>query len=137
MKIIRFIWQLPQDLVALIWIGILSIFKGKPEFSKFKDEHYVYFKKYVNGVSLGDFVILGSWYRYDDTTIKHEYGHTRQSLYLGPLYLVLIGLPSACGNLWDRWFHKKWNYTKREKWYYNQPWEKWADKLGKVSRFWK
>lgn len=134
-NIIYFIWQIPQNIIALIWIGILSVLKGKPEWATYKGIKYAFFKNHRNGVSLGNFVILGTWYRYSDNTIKHEYGHTRQSLYFGPLYLILIGIPSACGNLFDRIFHKKWSYDKSEYWYYNQPWEKWADKLGEVERF--
>ena len=30
-----------------------------------------------------------------DRLLVHEYGHTIQSLILGPLYLVLIGIPST------------------------------------------
>lgn len=35
-----------------------------------------------------------------EKTIKHEYGHQLQSYILGPLYLLIIGLPSG---LWC-WF---------------------------------
>ena len=30
----------------------------------------------------------------DSETIVHEYGHTIQSLFLGPLYLFVVGIPS-------------------------------------------
>ena len=43
----------------------------------------------------------------------------------GPLYLIIIGLPSAIGNL----IHRKFKFD-----YYKQPWEAWADKLGGVKR---
>lgn len=66
--------------------------------------------------------------------MRHEYGHTIQSRYLGPLYLLVIGLPSILGNIWDRINHKTWMYSKSCQWYYNQPWEKWADLLGRVDR---
>lgn len=53
------------------------------------------------GVSLGMFVFVNGsrpeeWTR--DAEV-HEYGHCVQSLLLGPLYLLVIGLPSAlwCG----------------------------------------
>lgn len=48
------------------------------------------------------------------------------------VYLLLIGIPSACGNIYDRFFHKKWTSYRRNEWYYKQPWEKWADRLGGV-----
>ena len=52
-------------------------------------------------------------------------GHQKQSLYLGWLYLLVIGLPSATGNLLNRVIDFD---------YYKQPWESWADRLGCVVR---
>jgi hypothetical protein len=45
-------------------------------------------------VSLGQFIFIFS--RYNDVGFieRHEYGHTIQSHLLGPLYLLVIGLPS-------------------------------------------
>ena len=90
------------------------------------------------GISLGDYIILdydNYWqYRYYDSLYRiynHEHGHQKQSLKLGWLYLLTIGILSACGNLVDRIVHK---YHKHGCWYYKQPWEKWADKLGQVQR---
>ncbi len=86
-------------------------------------------------MSLGRYVILGSKYTSDD--VNHEIGHTFQSRYLGPLYLIIIGLPSILGNIYDRCFHTEkrgWSWNRSAKWYYNLPWEKWADKLGGVKR---
>jgi hypothetical protein len=49
--------------------------------------------------------------------------------------VIVIGIPSAVfNNLWDRLVHKKWPSTDRLKWYYNRYPEKWADKLGGVTR---
>lgn len=41
-----------------------------------------------------DFIFLSKIAQHSDSTIKHEYGHTIQSKYLGWLYLIIIGLPS-------------------------------------------
>lgn len=84
------------------------------------------------GVSLGSFVVFGVK---DNRMILpkhllHELGHCIQSIYLGPFYLLLIGLPSITFNVWDRLFHKKWSSKKRSEWYYSLPWEHWANKLG-------
>lgn len=86
------------------------------------------------GVSLGNYIFIDSdsaWY-YGDDTIHHEHGHQLQSQYLGWLYLIIIGLPSACGNLIDRITHHQ--HGSKKCWYYKQPWEAWADKLGGVKR---
>lgn len=58
--------------------------------------------------------------------INHEWGHTRQSMYLGWLYLLAIGLPSL---LWAFVYDSGWNVS-----YYDFYTEKWADKLGGVKR---
>lgn len=81
----------------------------------------------MNGssVSLGQYILVDSDMLVNYRTIAHEHGHQIQSLYLGPLCLVVIGLPSAIGNL----LHRKIKFN-----YYKQPWEAWADKLGGVKR---
>ena len=114
MKVLLYLWQLPQNLLGLLVI----LFTGA------KKQCLVYrTDKYRFGVSLGKYIIFGGYYSYVD--IKHEMGHQKQSLYLGPLYLLIIGLPSVTGNLLRRLI--KFDY-------YKQPWEDWADKLGGVKR---
>ena len=57
--------------------------------------------------------------------IKHEYGHSVQSAYLGPLYLFVIGIPSLIwAGCFDSWREK---HNKSYYWFYT---ESWADKLG-------
>lgn len=126
-KLILFIWQLPQNILGLI---VILITKAK------KIESYYFTNKVCEfGVSLGNFIIFGGYYLPSSIgELRHEQGHQKQSLYLGWLYLIIIGLPSIIGNIYDRLFHKEWNNVTRVRWYYNQPWEKWADKLGKVDR---
>ena len=121
---ILYLWQLPQNLLGLLVIAFTKAEK--------KGEVYVA-DGYRFGVSLGNYIIFGGFFNSADG--QHERGHQKQSLYLGPLYLLLIGIPSILGNLWDRLFHSKWAPAKREKWYYSLIWEAWADKLGHVRRF--
>ena len=49
-------------------------------------------------ITLGDYVFVGLNSEYKET-VKHELGHTIQSKILGPLYLIVIGIPSItyCG----------------------------------------
>lgn len=125
-NILLYIHQLPQNI-----IGLLVICFTHSKYDRYFGCYNTY--KYSFGVSLGKYIIFGG--RPTPTDIKHEQGHQRQSLYLGWLYLLIIGLPSVCGNLWDRLFHKKWTNQKRIDWYYNRLlWEHWADKLGGVER---
>lgn len=131
-KVLLFIWQLPQNLLGLI---LLMFYRQETKFDYKDDVNYYETIEMPSGISLGQYVIVRHRYRIND--LNHEYGHCRQSQYLGPLYLILIGLPSILGNLFDRIVLTNilhWPYTKTYKWYYNQPWEKWADKLGGVTR---
>jgi len=59
--------------------------------------------------------------------LVHEYGHTIQSLLLGPLYLVFIGIPST---LWG--FLPSLNRKRKKEHlsYFDFFTEKWANSLG-------
>lgn len=124
-KFLLYLWQLPQNV-----LGMLVIAFTKAVYSTDYDIWVA--DGYHFGVSLGRFIILGG--HAESTSVLHERGHQRQSLYLGWFYLLLIGLPSALGNVYDQIAHQEWYLSDREKWYYSQPWEKWADKLGGVDR---
>lgn len=111
-----YLWQLPQNLLGLLVIAFIGA-----EYSSGYDAWET--RKYSFGVSLGRYIIFGKYFTY--TSLKHERGHQKQSLYLGPLYLLIIGLPSLVGNL----LHRVWKFD-----YYKLPWEAWADYLGGVKR---
>jgi hypothetical protein len=132
--ILLYIWQLPQHLLGLLLIKVL-----KAERHYYIRRYYLFernnrFSRFISGISLGNYILLSS-NNDDENTIKHENGHSIQSLYLGPLYLLVIGLPSMLfNNLWDMIFHTRWSFASRNEWYYNRYPEKWADKLGGVKR---
>ena len=75
-------------------------------------------------ITLGDYVFVGLNSEYKET-VKHELGHTIQSKILGPLYLIVIGIPSI---IWAA-VHKKIAPNKPYDWFIT---EKWANKLGGV-----
>jgi hypothetical protein len=134
MKFLSWMWQLPQNLVGFF---IVKIRKATKQIINDKE---VYFCKLFNSaVSLGDYIIIDNIYLsypkyYLENTVKHESGHRKQSKILGWFYLLFVGLPSIIRNIYDRFAHKKWTYTKRSNWYYGGFPENWADKLGKVKR---
>ena len=136
-EIFFWIWQLPQNLLGLLlllWYKITA--KDLTLYHKENGRYFYSTIGMLTGISLGNYIIMRTPDMGDGK--KHEYGHSRQSRILGPLYLLVIGLPSICGNLYDLWFHtpsRGWSYWDSYVWYYNQPWEKWADKLGGVNRF--
>lgn len=137
-RTVLFIWELPQLVVGFIYTALL---RSKVSFMvTYKDALVVFTDAMPTGISLGHFILLNTRYEKaadnleKSVDVNHEYGHTIQSKILGPLYLIVIGIPSLTGNIVDRIFHKNWSATKRTLWYYNLPWEKWADKKGKVVR---
>lgn len=79
--------------------------------------------KFLTAVSFGIIIIFNSKYE-TGFTIQHEHGHQLQFKKLGPLYPIVIGIPSLIGNLVfrNKWIRKHFDY-------YNQPWEAWANKL--------
>lgn len=122
-NLILFIWQLPQHLLAILYIGYLIMMcKDLGVDSRYKQA--IVIPCVMRGaVTLGCYVFVGlnSEYR---KTVKHELGHTIQSKILGPLYLIVIGIPSItyCGL--RRIFP-----SLRKKNYYDFYTEKWANNL--------
>ena len=128
-EILLYIWQLPQNLVALI---LLLIYQREKVYHKLNGRTFYFTTEMPSGISLGNYIIMNRQDKEDG--MKHEYGHSIDSRRWGPLYLLVIGLPSLLGNIYDRIFHAKWKYSDSCEWYYNQPWEKSADKNGRVDR---
>lgn len=124
MEILRYFWQLPQLIAAFIYYWHL----------KRKDEildtctcqgTIVFIKrKSCGSVTLGPYIFLSP--KATDTTVRHEWGHTRQSLILGPLYLIVIGIPSIIWAATHRTIAPNTDY-------FDFFTEKWANKLGDVD----
>lgn len=124
MEILRYFWQLPQLIAAFIYYWYL----------KRKDEildtctcqgTIVFIKrKSCGSVTLGPYIFL--FPKATDTTVRHEWGHTRQSLILGPLYLIVIGIPSIIWAATHRTIAPNTDY-------FDFFTEKWANKLGDVD----
>lgn len=121
-RYILYLWQLPQHLIALL---LRLIYKGNDsEYNGCIVRRSVYLR---GGISLGKYLIVNQWFREID--IKHEYGHSVQSRYLGWLYLLVVGLPSL---LWAMMYGRAIRLSYNG--YYKFYTEKWADKLGGVNR---
>ena len=134
-KILLWLWQFPQHLLAGIIYCCLHYLKRVDKVYINNGDNTVILTTAAGwSVSLGRYIFLDKGFRGPED-IDHERGHSKQSLYTGPLYLILIGIPSAVfNNLWDRLFHKSWPPEKRTGWYYNRYPEKQADRLGGVIR---
>ena len=124
-----YIWQLPQNILGLLLIAFY-----RPERMHIMENgNRIYFAiKMKGGISLGKYSLVNiCHYRQDINeslkrdTIRHEaIGHARQSLYLGWLYLIVIGLPSIINACLCNDKNK----------YYRFYTERWADRLADVER---
>ena len=96
------IWQLPQLLIALVmlpFIGKLKLIKQ----SKFTFCYEA--SKMKGGISLGSFAYLAPNLAKIPEIVSHEAeGHIIDSYVLGPLYLIIIGIPS--------FLHATFSFTK-------------------------
>lgn len=127
MTLLLWIWQLPQHLLALI---ILLINRKNTRVMETATGIKYYLVKYIMdcGISLGDYIIIDADFSVCIVDVHHEYGHSIQSHIFGPLYLLVIGLPSIINNIISR------ARDKSSKWYYTRYPEKWADSLGGVKQ---
>ena len=120
------IWQIPQVIVgyALVFWFML---KGNIEVLANSNVGCTMYKSYYmsGSISLGQVIILSECHSTNCFVRLHELGHHKQSLMLGPLYLIIIGVPS----LIHAWL---WNPNSGKS-YYDFYTEHWANKLSKIE----
>lgn len=91
----------------------------------------IYAGSFPGGISLGLYILMGeyNWKKNVDSIKEHEWGHTRQSIRLGWLYLPTVGLCSIC------WIGlRRISEKLRRKSYYSVWPENQADKFGGVPK---
>ena len=90
--ILLFIWQLPQNIIALFILPFI----GKIDFISYKKFCFAFkAESMVGGISLGNFAFISPNNAKKVANIKHEQeGHSVDSKIFGPLYLPVIGIPS-------------------------------------------
>lgn len=116
LKVLSYIWCIPQNLLGLLFL----LFIRGEERHTLNGISFYYAKDFRGGISLGRYIILGDK---RERSVRHEFGHCIQSRMLGPLYLIVVGLPS----LIHAWLCKCDDHS-----YYDYWCERWADKLGGV-----
>ena len=113
-----FVWQLPQNLVALC----ILLFSGKVHRLTYRNFCFCLatrLPKAAGGVSLGNFAIVSKDSVWNERTVRHELdGHTVDSKIFGPLYLFVVGLPSLLHLLYVVKFapHKDYDDFYTERW---------------------
>ena len=116
-QILLYVWQLPQNLLGL---AIYHYYKGYEVCTKETCGEGIKCKissDMHGGITLGNYIVVNNI-----KSLQHELGHTKQSKTLGPLYLLVIGLPSIV----HASLHNK---VCKNKDYYHFFTEKWANKL--------
>ena len=120
-QLVLWLWQMPQNIIgeilAFYYGGCTSFYRT----GKYNRVAVVSSDRMRGGISLGNIIILPEFF--SDKTLKHELGHCKQSLYLGWLYLPVIGLPSIIHAA----LHRKGDY-------YHFWTERWANRLGEKIR---
>lgn len=123
-NLLMWLWQFPQNLLAICIEGILceaAYREGKI------DGNTLIYNYVLPTMSLGNYIFVNTMF--SNTDIKHSHGHSKQSRILGPLYLVVIGIPSLLHLIVYNICSKigfSWNYYK----FYT---ELWANKLAEKS----
>ena len=102
----------------IIWINIITRVNYDASI------YECYLTRGGGGLTLGRFIFVNQHFTDLEETILHEIGHVKQSRILGPLYLIIIGIPSISWAGLRRLIPalKKINY-------YNFYTENWANKL--------
>jgi len=128
------VWRWIYTVLQCTW-GILQTAAGLAVYLRYAAcPHHIFYGAVHtawnrrDGVSLGLFIFSP-----DEGLMTHEYGHTYQSLLLGPLYLIVVGIPSA---IWANgpWFVR----LRKEKGVpYSAFWaEGLADRMGEKMTGW-
>ena len=121
-------WGILQTLVGAIFFWH---YRRAPH-ERYRGTVVTYWDRRGDNLSLGMFVFLDGEKRSSEKTralLAHEYGHCVQSLLLGPLYPLVIGIPSL---IWAVAFAA---YRKKNSISYDAFFpEKWATRIGEKRR---
>ncbi len=119
------LWELPQILIGLI---ILAIFHNKTTYTN-PCNHISVWNINAHGAfgtacfSLGPIIVTCND-KVAERTLRHETGHSKQSVILGMFYLIAVAIPSVF------LFQYKKLFKKSQEFYLSSYPENWAEKLG-------
>ena len=132
-KALLMLWELPQNIIGALLFIFFAVFSDSVILDD-DDPLEMYSPMMRGAISLGIFRVyaykyLGNGARYVELVRRHEKGHRKQSMMLGPLYLIVIGLPSL---IWAA-LHSSVRRLRTVD-YFSFYTEKWADRLSNVKR---
>ena len=88
--LIQWTWGLPMNIIGAITYIICNCFGYKSYW--FRNARCIVHPKNFGGVELGMFFVRGEK---NTSVCEHEYGHSIQNLWWGPLFPFVIAIPSA------------------------------------------
>lgn len=124
------IWEVIQNTIGLIEVRTHKLTPSH----KFKGCQ-IYYITHDDSHCTGKYIFINK-YADEHIILRHEYGHRIQSMILGPLYMLVVFIPSFLHYLY--FSHKMLLLAvsmKETKWneYYDFYTERWADKLIKKN----
>jgi hypothetical protein len=133
-RVLGALWELPQNALGA---GVLVVTRALGRVQGLqRDRGRLFIETRGLGVSLGWFIFwsreFAPGFASADKNRDHEYGHSVQSRWLGPAYLVVVGLPSVSRVIYSVVYYR----LRGRPWmHYYDGWpEKQADRLGGVRR---
>ena len=122
--VLQFTWGLSVNLAGLL---VFLCCRRRFRCERFRNSAVTYLPGNRGGLSLGIFIFISADHANDTRILcAHEYGHTIQCLFLGPLYWIVIAVPSII------WCHCFAGYRKKHGISYDTLYcERWATAWGK------
>lgn len=133
-RLIQWTWGIPQNIIGLL----IFLCCTDRKYQSYHGALVSNWNREAMCAGCGMFIFMGKSTSFDtkkaiseqksvQRLLIHEYGHTIQSLILGPLFLFVITIPSA---LWALLPFFKNRRMQRGTSYYSAFTERWADALG-------
>ena len=120
--ILQFTWGLPVNLVGLC--VFLCCWRCRRAI--FHNSVVTFLPGNRGGLSMGIFIFISSQSADSSRLCTHEYGRTVQCLFLGPLYWLVVAIPSAV------WYHFFVRFREKRHIPYDSLYcERWATAWGK------
>lgn len=132
---VQWTWGLTVNLAGGLAFLICTKIKGY-RYQRFGYAYIVYVPWKGGGLSLGLFIFMKDQHsnkKWTYNTRIHEYGHTWQCLLLGPLYWIVIAIPSF---IWCNCFakYREKNNVSYYKLYCESWANSWGEKFSKMKR---
>ena len=101
--LLSYTWGFIMTFIGLVISLVLLVFKKKPQ--KYHRIYYFEVGEAWGGLEMGQMFLTDN--SPSETLKYHEYGHTFQNAILGPLFPLLVGIPSAL----RYWYRELFNIT--------------------------